>query len=327
MHGLYLLWWVQERHVPAPLVAAILAAGELAITVLEVPTGWLADRYGHRASLIVGSLVQVLGMLVCWLGEGAAGALTASLLVALGDAFRSGADQALLYRSCTALGRPSEFQKREAWANSLKLAALVGMTLAGGVIVRVWGFATGWQVEIAASAAGLLVAMAMVEPPAAIDEPLAEHASSPSAAHIPAGVFLLIAPVSVLGALSAAASFLFQTGGGLGAGGVTAIVATITLAEAAGSAIGARLPARARMLAALSTIGVALSIMSAAVPSLLPAMAVLLSLLSGIADPLRAAAIQRLVADSVRARAASLASAADKALTTIGLAVAGLIRR
>src|SRR5262249_44450896 len=161
MHGLYLLWWVQERHVPAPLVAAILAAGELAITVLEVPTGWLADRYGHRASLIVGSLVQVLGMLVCWLAEGAAGALAATVLVALGDTFRSGADQALLYRSCTALGRPSEFQKREAWANSLKLAALVGLTLAGGVIVRVWGFATGWQVEIAASAAGLLVAMAM----------------------------------------------------------------------------------------------------------------------------------------------------------------------
>src|SRR6185295_15819162 len=199
MHGLYLLWWVQERHVPAPVVAAILAAGELAITILEVPTGWLADRYGHRASQIAGSLVQVLGMLVCWLGEGAAGVLAASLLVALGDAFRSGADQALLYRSCAALGRPSDFQSREAWSNSVKLTMLVAMTLAGGFIVHSWGFAAGWQVEVTASAGGLVVAMLMVEPPAAVDDEPTEASSPRAKASIPARLFLLIAPVSLVG--------------------------------------------------------------------------------------------------------------------------------
>jgi hypothetical protein len=70
MHGLYLVWWVQEKHVAAASVAVILAAGDLALTALEVPTGWLADRYGHRASLMLGSLLQVAGMLICWLGSG-----------------------------------------------------------------------------------------------------------------------------------------------------------------------------------------------------------------------------------------------------------------
>ena len=59
MHGLYLLWWVEERHVSPALVAAILAAGDLAIALLEAPTGWLADRCGYRLSLIAGSAVQV----------------------------------------------------------------------------------------------------------------------------------------------------------------------------------------------------------------------------------------------------------------------------
>jgi len=54
MHGLYLLWWVQERAIPASIVAAILAAGDLAIVAFEVPTGWFADRFGHRVSLIIG---------------------------------------------------------------------------------------------------------------------------------------------------------------------------------------------------------------------------------------------------------------------------------
>ena len=39
MHGLYLLWWVQEKHVPAPTVAVILALGDLALMALEVPPG------------------------------------------------------------------------------------------------------------------------------------------------------------------------------------------------------------------------------------------------------------------------------------------------
>src|SRR5262245_16229435 len=108
MHGLYLLWWVQERHVPPAFVAAVLRAGDLALLLLEVPTGWLADRYGHRVSLALGSLIQALAMLCCWLGQGVPGLLAASLLVALGDAFRSGADQALLFRTCVAMGRTAE---------------------------------------------------------------------------------------------------------------------------------------------------------------------------------------------------------------------------
>ena len=70
MHGLYLLWWVGERGLSPAIVAAIMAAGDLALLGLEIPTGWFADRYGHRASLIVGSSIQVLGMLACWLGRG-----------------------------------------------------------------------------------------------------------------------------------------------------------------------------------------------------------------------------------------------------------------
>src|SRR5262245_23941850 len=113
MHGLYLLWWVQERHVSPALVAAVLAAGDIAIAALEMPAGWLADRYGHRVSLIAGSAIQTLGMVACWQGVGVSGLLAASLLVALGDVFRSGADQALLYRSCVALGRTADFQRIE----------------------------------------------------------------------------------------------------------------------------------------------------------------------------------------------------------------------
>jgi hypothetical protein len=50
---------------------------------------------------------------------------------------------------------------------------------------------------------------------------------------------------------------------------------------------------------------------------------VALCFLMGLAYPLRAASIQRVAADRVRARAASLASACDKALATVALVAAG----
>jgi MFS family permease len=140
MHGLYLLWWVQERQMSPAVVAATLAAGDLAIMLLEVPTGWFADRFGHRRSLILGSFVQVLGMLCCWLGQGIPGLIAASVFVALGDAFRSGADHALLYRTCVALRREVDFQRILARTEAVRLTAMVGLVLAGGAIVTTWGF-------------------------------------------------------------------------------------------------------------------------------------------------------------------------------------------
>src|SRR5262249_135796 len=163
MHGLYVLWWVQEKHVSVAAVAAILAAGDLAVTVLEFPTGWFADRCGHRASLLTGSLLQIAGMLFAWFGNGVPGILASSLTIAAGDAFRSGADEALLYRSCHAVGAP-DFQRREAHGRALQLVSLVLFVLAGGGIVAAWGFAAGWAVETAVCVGGLAIAYAMIDP-------------------------------------------------------------------------------------------------------------------------------------------------------------------
>src|SRR4030095_13681290 len=120
MHGLYLLWWVQEKQMSPAVVAATLAAGDLAIMLLEVPTGWFADRFGHRRSLIVGSFAPVLGMLCCWLRQGMPRQICARVVVALCDAFRSGADHALLYRTCVALRREVDFQRIQARTEAVR---------------------------------------------------------------------------------------------------------------------------------------------------------------------------------------------------------------
>jgi MFS family permease len=165
MDGLYLLWWVQEKQMSPALVAATMAAGDLLLMGLEVPTGWFADKFGNRRSLILGSLIQVAGMICCWLADGIPGLVLACLLVAVGDAFRSGADQALLYRSCVELNREGEFQKIEARSRAVHVVALAALIVAGGAIVSRWGFSVGWIAQTLLCATGGLIAYAMVEPP------------------------------------------------------------------------------------------------------------------------------------------------------------------
>jgi hypothetical protein len=347
MHGLYLLWWVQEKRVPPALVAATLATGDVVLAALEVPTGWFADRFGHRVSLMVGSVAQVAGILVFWLGQGASGLLLATLLVALGDAFRSGADQALLYRSCVALGREAAFRKIEATTRAIELVALVGLILAGGAIVEVWGFGIGWLIETVVCATGLTIALAMVEPPGSDDEPASEattrHVGAGTCAvrersrsvsekqeHAPGKVsdlIPLIVPASLLGSAASAALFLAQTAGGSNPARLSMLVAIVTCAEAAGSMLAAHLAAGSRSQIGLASLGAIVTMAAFTLPAAFTPAVVALSFLFGVAYPLRAAAIQRLAADRMRARAASTASAFDKAFGSAGLLGAGLLPR
>jgi hypothetical protein len=324
MDGLYLLWWVQEKQMSPALVAATMAAGDLLLMGLEVPTGWFADRFGNRRSLILGSLIQVAGMICCWLADGIGGLVLACLLVAIGDAFRSGADQALLYRTCLALSREEAFQRIEARSRAVQVIALAGLIVGGGAIVTTWGFAAGWAAEIALCAAGCAIAYAMVEPPADASG-TDERDSTNAKARIPwRTATLVILPVAFLDAATSAGSFILQTQGGSSAAGVTLLVALITLADAAGSALAMRLPAAlVRAQVSLAALGAIVVVVALTIPSALVPSTIALAFATGVSHPLRAAAIQRLATDDVRARAASAASACDMAFSTIALLITG----
>jgi len=320
---------VQERGFAPALVATILAAGDLCVFALEVPTGWVADRLGHRISLIIGSALQVLGMLAFWHAATPAELLTSSLVIAVADTFRSGADQALLYRSCAALGREREFQSILARTEAVTQAALVALLLAGGAIVAVAGYAAAFATEIACCLLGLLLARLMTEPPAGgdgnpDDADAQEGAGLTSRPRMRGWALVwLIVPAAVLDGAAGAAAFLAQTSHDASVSGVTGLVAVITLSEAAGSWLAARTWRGDGRRLGLLAFGAA----AVAVPLLLsagaPVAAVALAFVLGLIHPLRAAALQRAVSDGARARIASLASACDMACTTLGLLAAG----
>jgi hypothetical protein len=306
------------------VVAAILAAGDFALLFLEIPTGWFADRFGHRASLILGSVVQVAAMLCCWLGAGVPELVAASILVAVGDAFRSGADEALLFRTCAALGQESRFLTLQSRTHTLEVCALVGLVAAGGFLATAWSFHAAWAAETLLCAIGGACAWAMVEPPPASASDADGDDGSDRAPVAWGRLIPLVLPVAILGGASSAGSFIVQTTGAASAAGLTVLVALLTAAEAAGAALSPRVPAADRrgqlILAAIGALVAAAGLSS---PALFHAAVVGLAFLEGIGEPLRAAAIQRAAHDGLRARAASTARACDMLFSTIALPLAG----
>ena len=316
---------MHEKQLPPEVVAAILAAGDIALLLLEIPTGWFADRFGHRASLILGSVVQVAAMLCCWLGAGIPELVFASILVAIGDAFRSGADEALLFRTCAALGREDHFLALQSRTHTLEVCALVGLVAGGGFVATAWSFHAAWAAETLLCAIGGICAWAMVEPPPASTPEADDDDRSDSEPIAWARLIPLVLPVALLGGAASAGSFIAQTTGGASATELTTLVALLTAAEAAGAAVSPRVPAtdgRGQLI--LATIGALVAGVGLAAPSLFHAGLVGLAFLEGIGEPLRAAAIQRAAPDRMRARAVSTANACDMLFSTVALPLAGL---
>jgi MFS family permease len=107
--------------------------------VLEVPTGALADRIGRKHSIAIGSFIIGLAVLVYGSIPNFYIFLLAELVFAVGYAFVSGADQALLYDTLKSRG---EEDKSKSVMGKYDALYLVGMTIAsalGGLIAARWG--------------------------------------------------------------------------------------------------------------------------------------------------------------------------------------------
>jgi hypothetical protein len=193
------------------------------------------------------------------------------------------------------------------------------------VIVHKGGFAMGWLAETILCFVGLAIACAMVEPPA--HRMNADGPPNDSTPICYRSLAMSIMPAALLGGVASAGSFLAQTTAANGPATVTVLVAALTAAEAGGCALASRLPhATPRNQIQLAAFGSILFMSGMAMPATLPLVALALAFVVGVAQPLRAAAIQRLSEDSIRARAASAASACDMAVSAIVLPLAGVWR-
>jgi len=81
------------------------------IVLFEIPSGYFADRYGRKQSLIVGGIFHLTGAVIWSFSYSLTSFLIGNFIWGLGLAFTSGANTALLYESLLRLKREKEYKK------------------------------------------------------------------------------------------------------------------------------------------------------------------------------------------------------------------------
>jgi len=106
----------------------------VAIVALEIPSGYIADVFGRKKTLLIGSLLGFLGYLVYSFSFGFIGFLLAEIILGFGQSLISGADSALLYDSLLYQKREKDYLKLEGRVTSLGNFAEALAGIAGGFL-------------------------------------------------------------------------------------------------------------------------------------------------------------------------------------------------
>jgi len=136
-------------------IFAIQSLYYLAFCFLELPTGFLADRYGHRLSLRYAAFFLCVANLIPIFFVSFAGFLVHWLMVALARSLMSGSASAYLYDYLEQAGEEEYYRLTEGRARAL---SLLGRVAAWGVV----GYAMAWHVTLPYWLTTIAAAIALV---------------------------------------------------------------------------------------------------------------------------------------------------------------------
>lgn len=110
------------------------AVYSIVIVILEIPSGYLADVWGRKRTLLLGSVMGAAGFLIYGFSYGFTGFLIAEIILGIGQSCVSGADSAMLYDSLLENKLEIKYSRFEGKITSLgnlaeALAALISMLL------------------------------------------------------------------------------------------------------------------------------------------------------------------------------------------------------
>jgi len=109
----------------------------VAVVALEIPSGYIADVWGRKKSLILGSILGCLGFVVYSFSSGFNSFLIAELILGVGSSFISGSDSAMLYDSLLRMNKEKEYLKQESRVMSVGNFAEALAGIAGGSLALI----------------------------------------------------------------------------------------------------------------------------------------------------------------------------------------------
>lgn len=130
---------------------------------LELPTGALADLLGKRPTIVLGSLISAIGLIIFGHATTFTHFIIYALVLGLGWALISGAREALLYDTLKQVGKEKSFDKLNSRLNVVFQSGLAMATFLGGYLGSIY-FRLPMYINALALFIGGIGSMFLIEP-------------------------------------------------------------------------------------------------------------------------------------------------------------------
>ncbi len=135
----------------------------IAIVAMEIPSGWMADVWGRKKTLILGSILGTAGFLIYSFSYGFWAFVIAEIILGIGHSFVSGADSAMLYDSLKADKKTDTYIREEGRITSVGNFAEAIAGVVGGFLAAI-SLRTPFYFQFAVAAIAIPAALTMIEP-------------------------------------------------------------------------------------------------------------------------------------------------------------------
>lgn len=135
----------------------------LSIVSLEIPSGWMADSWGRKKTLLIGSILGAIGFLIYSLTHGFWMFAIAEIVLGAGHSFVSGADSALLYDSLKSSGRSKDYLKHEGRVTSAGNFAEAFAGIVSGFLAAI-SLQTPFYFQFFVAASAIPASIMLIEP-------------------------------------------------------------------------------------------------------------------------------------------------------------------
>ena len=153
----------QENGLSLRDVLTLQAIYSVAIIALEIPSGYLADVWGRKNTIILGSILGTAGFAIYSFSSGFYGFLIAELVLGTAQSFISGSDSALLYDSLKLNNREKDYVKYEGRVLSIGNFAETLAAVAGGFLAEI-SLRTPFYWQTAIAFIAIPASFALIEP-------------------------------------------------------------------------------------------------------------------------------------------------------------------
>jgi len=135
----------------------------VAVVLMEIPSGWMADVWGRKKTLLLGSILSSTGVLIYCFSYGFLVFVLAEIILGIGHSFVSGADSAMLYDSLKADKRTDKYTKEEGRITSFGNFAEAIAGIIGGFLAVV-SLRTPFYFQFAVTIIAIPSAITLIEP-------------------------------------------------------------------------------------------------------------------------------------------------------------------